>query len=265
MKEDINALKTYEEMTELISEFSNLKDESNHDRYAQIDELTNGFSKNDNSLKVIIDLSNFRIIAVSENLEALTGYTEKDYDSGNILMFLNSILTEHLFAPVTIFRWGVEIFKQMPLNTDFGKGKTQICGVKIRDKKGQKIRALLRFSVLELAENNYPKICYLSIDFIDHLLKPNAHWWGRIHYGEENPHKFHILGTDKKNVYQDILTNREKDVLKLVAEGLESKEISEQLFISSHTVDNHRRNAIIRTGARDTTALTQICKMCGII
>jgi DNA-binding CsgD family transcriptional regulator len=37
------------------------------------------------------------------------------------------------------------------------------------------------------------------------------------------------------------------------------------LFISSHTVDNHRRNMIAKTGAKDTTALIQICKMVGII
>jgi DNA-binding CsgD family transcriptional regulator len=46
---------------------------------------------------------------------------------------------------------------------------------------------------------------------------------------------------------------------------MESKEVGKILFISSHTVDNHRRNMISRTGARDTTALIQICRMSGII
>jgi DNA-binding CsgD family transcriptional regulator len=136
-----------------------------------------------------------------------------------------------------------------------------------RIKNARKRRTFLaigsKINVLPNTPNE--RLCFLSLDAITHLLKPNAHWWGRINYGENNPHKYHILGTDKKNVFQDILTNREKDVLKLVAEGLESKEIAELLYISSHTVDNHRRNAIIRTGARDTTALLQICKMCGML
>jgi DNA-binding CsgD family transcriptional regulator len=46
---------------------------------------------------------------------------------------------------------------------------------------------------------------------------------------------------------------------------MESKEIATTLFISSHTADNHRRNALARTGAKDTTALVQICRMCGIL
>jgi DNA-binding NarL/FixJ family response regulator len=38
------------------------------------------------------------------------------------------------------------------------------------------------------------------------------------------------------------LTAREKEVLKLIAEGKKNKEIAELLFISIHTVHNHRKN-----------------------
>jgi DNA-binding NarL/FixJ family response regulator len=40
----------------------------------------------------------------------------------------------------------------------------------------------------------------------------------------------------------DPLTTREREVLKLIAEGKTSKEIAGLLFISNHTVNNHRRN-----------------------
>lgn len=41
---------------------------------------------------------------------------------------------------------------------------------------------------------------------------------------------------------EDPLTDRERQILKLVAEGRTSKEIAELLFISVHTVHNHRKN-----------------------
>ncbi len=42
----------------------------------------------------------------------------------------------------------------------------------------------------------------------------------------------------------DLLTQREKEVLKLVAEGHTSKQISDLLFISPKTADNHRANIL---------------------
>lgn len=252
----------------IVTDFKALLPDSNPNtltNFSQFDQLTNDFSKNEHSLKAIIDITKLKILAVSDNLEALTGYTNADFQKYNVLIFLHSIRMEHLFAPLTIAQWLISVFKGVPSNTNFEAGKTHICGLNVKAKNGQESRILLRFMPVQLAENGFPSICIISFDFITHLLKPNGHWWSRINYGEENPHKFHILSTDKKYNYQDIISEREKDVLKLVAEGLESKEIAQRLFISLNTVDNHRRNAVLRTGARDTTALIQLCRMCGIL
>jgi DNA-binding CsgD family transcriptional regulator len=232
--------------------------------FSQFDQLINDFSKNEHSLKIIIDLTKLKVLAVSDNLEALTGYTKTDYQTHNILMFFRSIKMEHTLAPLTIAQWAASVFKGMPSNTNFEAGRTHVCGLNVKAKNGQESRVLLRFMPVQLADNGFPSICIINFDFITHLLKPSGHWWGRISYGEDNPHKFHILSTDKKYNYQDIISEREKDVLKLVAEGMESKEIAQKLFISLNTVDNHR-NAVLRTGARDTTALIQLCRMCGIL
>lgn len=43
---------------------------------------------------------------------------------------------------------------------------------------------------------------------------------------------------------QVVLSNREKDILHLIANGKTSKEISEALFIAKTTVDTHRKNMI---------------------
>ena len=46
----------------------------------------------------------------------------------------------------------------------------------------------------------------------------------------------------RPQVPDETLSKREKDVVKLLAKGLSNKEISEQLFISPHTVITHRKN-----------------------
>jgi DNA-binding CsgD family transcriptional regulator len=61
-----------------------------------------------------------------------------------------------------------------------------------------------------------------------------------------------------KNVSKSIaeISNREKEVLKLVALGMTNKEIAEMLFISSHTVITHRKNITSKLGIKTIAGLT---------
>lgn len=63
----------------------------------------------------------------------------------------------------------------------------------------------------------------------------------------------------KKNDTTDIplITRREKEVLELIAEGLTNIEIAEKLFISSATVDTHRKNLLIKFQTKNTASLVK--------
>jgi DNA-binding CsgD family transcriptional regulator len=52
------------------------------------------------------------------------------------------------------------------------------------------------------------------------------------------------------------ISQREKEVLQLVAIGLTNKEIAEKLFISSHTVITHRKNISAKLGIKTIAGLT---------
>ena len=52
------------------------------------------------------------------------------------------------------------------------------------------------------------------------------------------------------------ISDREKDVLRLVAIGLTNKEIGDKLFISSHTVITHRKNITAKLGIKTIAGLT---------
>lgn len=64
---------------------------------------------------------------------------------------------------------------------------------------------------------------------------------------------------------EQILTAREEEVLKLVAEGHSSKQIAEQLFISAKTVERHRSNMLHKLGLRDRLDLTRYAIRAGLI
>lgn len=67
-----------------------------------------------------------------------------------------------------------------------------------------------------------------------------------------------LLSDDEKDAHHEgeTLSNREKDVLKLVALGYSNKEIADQLFISIHTVISHRKNITEKLGIKSISGLT---------
>ncbi|HCA84994.1 MAG TPA: DNA-binding response regulator [Streptomyces sp.] len=62
-----------------------------------------------------------------------------------------------------------------------------------------------------------------------------------------------------------VLTDREEEVLKLVAEGNSTKEIAATLFISAKTVERHRANMLQKLGLRDRLELTRYAIRAGLI
>lgn len=55
-----------------------------------------------------------------------------------------------------------------------------------------------------------------------------------------------------------VITRREKEVLDLIAGGMTNHEIAQQLFISTTTVDTHRKNLLAKLEARNTASLVRI-------
>lgn len=53
------------------------------------------------------------------------------------------------------------------------------------------------------------------------------------------------------------ITDREKDVLRLIVDEYTNQEIADKLFISVRTVDAHRRNLLQKIGAKNTAGLVK--------
>jgi DNA-binding NarL/FixJ family response regulator len=62
-----------------------------------------------------------------------------------------------------------------------------------------------------------------------------------------------------------ILTPREEEIVKLIAEGHSSKEIANILVISAKTVDRHRANILQKLGMRDRLDLTRFAIRAGLV
>ena len=68
-----------------------------------------------------------------------------------------------------------------------------------------------------------------------------------------------------ERVPTSVLTAREDQVIKLIAEGRSSREIADALTISVRTVERHRENILAKLGMRDRTQLTRYAIRAGLI
>jgi DNA-binding NarL/FixJ family response regulator len=74
-----------------------------------------------------------------------------------------------------------------------------------------------------------------------------------------------MKGISTENGDLPMITKRESEILKLISDGLTNQEIADKLFISTFTVDSHRKNLLLKFNAKNTATLIKIVVSKGII
>ena len=73
-----------------------------------------------------------------------------------------------------------------------------------------------------------------------------------------------VSKTNKPTASWEILTHREREVIKLIAEGYRSKDIAEYLTISIKTVEKHRSNLMKKLDLHSVSSLTNYATQHGL-
>ena len=66
---------------------------------------------------------------------------------------------------------------------------------------------------------------------------------------------FKVKSTLKDNLVK--LTRREKEILEVLSNGLSNREVAEQLFLSTHTVDSHVKNLLSKFNSKNKVELVK--------
>jgi DNA-binding NarL/FixJ family response regulator len=104
------------------------------------------------------------------------------------------------------------------------------------------------------------------IHAINEVTEGNAYFSSRItktivnNYSEMKKEK-----TKKSSRSDDLLSPREKEILKMIAEGMTNKEISSILFISEYTVKAHKTNIMKKLDVHKTNGLIKYAIRTGLI
>lgn len=78
-------------------------------------------------------------------------------------------------------------------------------------------------------------------------------------------HEAALITGEKSSDNLPVLTRREKEVLELIADGLTTQEIADKLFVSTATVETHRKNLLVKLQAKNVAAMVKIAARMNLI
>lgn len=213
------------------------------------------------SFSLLLSFSDFKPLYVGKNVVDVFGYTAEELMKYKVVIF-RLLPLAHLDYPVKALKWA----QKVKATTRLWKEYVNICfcGLKIKHKSGRIIRIFIRLHILNNTENGFPSMVLHTTEDVTHLLK-GEHYWGRFACGKHQEHVQSFLSKGEKKEFSEIISEREKEILLLIMDNKSSQDISKKLGIATNTVIKHRKNMIMRTGAKDSTALMQLARMCEMV
>jgi len=132
---------------------------------------------------------------------------------------------------------------------------------RVRKKDGNYARFIFQQQILELDENGNPWLLLGIIDQSPDTSSSEQVKLRIINYKTGDIVPFTIAEQEK-----DIkLSEREKEILELVRKGLQSKEISNKLFLSIHTVNKHRQNIMQKMNTNNVLEAIDYARKLGLL
>lgn len=243
---------------ELVSKYSKLNGEVVDDYAKKLQEV-DAILPPMESYTMLINVPKSTHEFISKNVAYTLGYSLEEIEENGQVEFLIS-----KFHPDDLKIW-VGIIEEMM--------QVMLSKVKVEDRN--KLNASYNYRIkrssgdyINIQEQLYP--IYFDHEDIPVIMLAHCTVIG---YGQEYPLIGHIRKLNAANVYETLffknfsreslqtkLTNREIDVLRLIAMRKTSKEIADKLFISSHTVDGHRRKLLKKMNFQSTGEIIQYCK-----
>ena len=212
---------------------------------------------------VIFDHVTPKYAYVDESITKINGFDKESFCLRGWEFFANEVVVpDYLDFAINSHRIIFEYLYSLPLNlrNQVIFSKDYLC----YNSKGKIHRILQKGMVLQSDAKGNIQLTLHLIENISHLKK--LHSANLIITGPKEEHQLYFYNdnTDILTHYGN-LSKREIGLLRLLALGMETKEIATKLNISPHTVDTHRRNILSKLNCVDTTALVSYSKMVHII
>ncbi len=207
--------------------------------------VDNGIFLTENQFYYFLNYQDLKVIGTSPQVEKILGVKPEDF---TLQKHLELVHPDDVMLVNTIVRTGLlwcRTHPVVPIETVF------MVEYRIRHNDlGHYFKVQRQVIFLDVSDKNLLLITMGIITNIEGIKKDD-----KVRYDTEGPGVEGFFVPEIDQTIDVTLSKREVMVLKLMAEGLSSKKISEKLFITKSTVDGHRRNMLRKTGLKTSIEL----------
>jgi DNA-binding CsgD family transcriptional regulator len=203
----------------------------------------------------IPDNTQSQIVAVSENIHLQTPHTAKEWLEGDVHFFVSLLHEKDQLYVLSSIQKAMEIFEAMPIERRKNVG-LNIYGRMLNAHKKYSWR-LIQFPALYFNHSHRVESALLMFTDLSHLgniAKPMM----TIIDSNESGNQFYIVHEDTNELVKTNLPKisiRELQIIRLMASGLTSQEISTKLNLAFYTIENHKRNLRAKTKTKSAAEL----------
>lgn len=203
-----------------------------------------------NYYHIIFNMYKSELDYVDSNVTQVLGYSPEEF---TIAFLMENIHPDDKPYFLNFEYRVVEFFKALPYEK-VHKYKVQY-DVRIRNRDNKYIRILHQAVQIDYDEKNYYRTLSLHTD-ITHIKPEGKPCFSLIGLDDE-PSYLNIEDDHVITSSTDLFTNREREILKCIVEGKSSREIADELFISLHTVNAHRKNLLSKAAVKSPVELVK--------
>lgn len=206
----------------------------------------------------VFDLHQKKVVFFSPNFGNQLGYKPADYEGLNYRFFEARV---HLEDQLPCALNGISALKLLASMSPEDKRSHKIISeYRMQNSEGEYVRMVEQYQVLELDKTGQIWLLLSILDVSPDQSNDNPVQCKLLNFKSG---QFVSLSTDAEPALE--LSPREMEVLQLVRQGLLSKEISDRLSISVHTVNTHRQRLLEKLGANNSMEAVAFASRMGLL
>ncbi len=197
-----------------------------------------------------------KIVAASQNIGELTPFSREIWTNSNTLFLTENLHQDDSMYVLSALNLAVKKIEELPKKrqSDF---RVNIYARMLNQKNNYRW-VLIQMPKIYIDNKTQSNCAIIMVTDLSHLVFDKKPVLMTITDRINNQnHYYGIAENEMKLVNIDLpnITKREQEILKLMAKGLNSPEISDKLFLSYHTVENHKRNLRKKTKTKTSVEL----------